>query len=346
MTTAQPIAMARLQLQRGEAQAAAELLGPVLAAEPDHVTALVLMTHAQLALEKPDLAHEVAARAVRYAPGSAEALTALSRTLTALGRHDEAIATAQAATARQPENPYRHNRLAWALLEQGLRPVEAEHAAREAVRLDPDEADFRITYAMVMKQLNLPERAREALRDALRIAPDNAIARHELAAFDVVHRNPFALRRLARGVTGLVAALRADPRQEASRHLLDAALRQFLTYAAVMMGVFAYLGWRVAGESAPWARVLAGAAFLVPAAYASYFVARLDRVLKTYLREVVNRHRAASVAAAVTLALLLTATVAPAAWLPALLGLACLAGFIVRLLSLTVNLRNRRRPPK
>src|SRR5690242_7405916 len=102
----QAIAMARILLQRGEPKAAAELLGPVLAAEPDHVTALVLMTHAQLALEQPDLAHEVAARAVLYAPGSAEALTALSRALTALGRHDEAIATAQAAVAKQAHNPY------------------------------------------------------------------------------------------------------------------------------------------------------------------------------------------------------------------------------------------------
>lgn len=329
----QAIAMARIQLQRGEPKAAAELLGPVLAAEPDHVTALVLMTHAQLALEQPDLAHEVAARAVLYAPGSAEALTALSRALTALGRHDEAIATAQAAVAKQADNPYRHNRLAWALLEQGTRAVEAEHAAREAVRLDPDEADFRITYAMVMKQLNLPQRAQQALRDALEIDPDNAIARHELAAFDVVHHNPFALSRLARGVTGLVAALRADPRQEASRHLLDAALRQFLVYTAIIMVVFAYLGWRVADDSALWARVLAATAALAPAGYAGYFVVRLDRVLRSYLNEVLKRQRAASITAASTIALLIFATVAPAAWLPGLLGLASLAGFAVRLLT-------------
>jgi Tfp pilus assembly protein PilF len=329
----QPIALARLQLQRGEAGAAADLLGPVLAAEPDHVTALVLMTHAQLALEKPDLAHEVAARAVQHAPESAEALTALSRTLTALGRHDEAIAMAQAAVARQADNPYRHNRLAWALMEQGQGAVEAEHAAREAVRLGPDEADFRITYAMVMKQLNLPDRARQALRDALRIDPENAIARHELAAFDVVHRNPFALRRLARGVTGLVAALRADPRQEASRHLLDAALRQFLVYTAIIMVVFAYLGWRVSDDSAGWARALAATAALAPAGYAGYFLARLDPVLRSYLKEVVSRQRAASSAAALALALLLVATVAPAGWLPVLLGVASLAGFAVRLLT-------------
>ncbi|BCJ44041.1 hypothetical protein GCM10010168_68440 [Actinoplanes ianthinogenes] len=331
--SAQPVALARLQLQRGEPAAAADLLGPVLAAEPDHLPALVLMTHAQLALDKPELAHEVAGRAVRQAPGSAEALTALSRTLTALGRHDETISTAREAVARQPENPYRHNRLAWALLEQGTRSVEAEHAAREAVRLDQDEADFRITYAVVMKQLNLPKRAREALLDALKLDPENAVARHELAAFDVVQRNPFALSRLARGATGLVAALRADPRQEASRNLLDAALRQFLVYTAIIMVVFAYLGWRVADDSPGWARVLAAVAALAPAGYAGYFLLRVDRVLRAYLKEVVTRQRAATLAAALSLALLLAATVAPVDWLPGLLGVASLAGFAVRLLT-------------
>ncbi|WP_232344239.1 tetratricopeptide repeat protein [Actinoplanes awajinensis] len=328
-----PVAMARLQLQRGEPAAAAELLGPVLAAEPDHVAALVLMAHAQLALEKPELAHEVAARAVQHAPGSADALTALSRTLTALGRHPEAITTAQEAVARQPDNPYRHNRLAWALLEQSQRPVEAEHAAREAIRLDPDEADFRITYAMVMKQLSLPDRAREALRDALKLEPENAIARHELAAFDVVHRNPFALSRLARGMTGLAAALRADPRQEASRHLLDAAFRQFLVYTAIIMVIFSYLGWRVSDDSAGWARSLAAVAALAPASYAGYFLARIDRVLRSYLTVVLARQRIAGGTAVLTLALLLTAIVAPAGWLPGLLGVACLAAFGVRLLA-------------
>jgi tetratricopeptide (TPR) repeat protein len=331
--TTQSVAMARLQLQRGEPAAAAELLGPVLAVEPDNVPALVLMTHAQLALDEPELAHEVAARAVQHSPGSADALTALSRSLTALQRHDEAIATAQEAVARQPENAYRHNRLAWALLEQDQRPVEAEHAAREAIRLDPDEADFRITYAMVMKQLSLPDRAKAALRDALRIEPENAIARHELAAFDVVHRNPFALSRLARGMSGLAAALRADPRQEASRRLLDAAFRQFLVYTSIIMVLFAYLGWQVADETIAGARVLAAMAALAPGGYAGYFLARIDPALRSYVKVVLTRQRAASGAAAVTVALLLTATLAPAGWVPGLLGVACLAAFAARLLT-------------
>ncbi|MDI6100471.1 tetratricopeptide repeat protein [Actinoplanes sp. NEAU-A12] len=331
--------LARIQLGRGEPAAAAELLGPVLAADPDDVTALILMTHAQLALKRPELADELARRAVEHAPEWPDALAALSRVHTELGRHDEAIAAARAAADRQPENPYRFNRLAWAMLEDGRHPVEAEHAAREAIRLDPEEADFRITYAMVMKQLNLTDRARQALRDALALEPDSAVARHELAALDVVHHHPFALGRLARGASGLVGALRADPRQEASRFLLDLALRQFLVYTAIILVLLAYLGWRTAGASPGAARVLAAAAALVPAAYAGYFLRRLDPGLRSYLRELLThgRQRIALAAAAVAVVPLLLALVAPAAWLPALLGTATFAGFAVRLLTAPVD---------
>jgi tetratricopeptide (TPR) repeat protein len=337
--TSRNLELARIRLSRGEPAAAAELLGPVLAAEPDHVTALVLMTHAQLALKRPDLADELARRAIEHAPEWPDALSALSRVHTALGRHDAAIATAREAALRQPENPYRHHRLAWALLEDGRRAVEAEHAAREAIRLDPDEADFRITYAMVMKQLNLTDRASQALRDALALAPDSAVARHELAALDVVHHHPFALGRLARGASGLVGALRADPKQEASRFLLYVALRQFLVYTAIILVLLAYLGWRTAASSPGVARLFAALAALVPGAYAGYFLSRLDPALRSYLRDLLThgRQRIALAAAGIAVLPLLIALAAPAAWLPALLATATFAGFAVRLLTAPVD---------
>ncbi|MFF5080526.1 tetratricopeptide repeat protein [Actinoplanes sp. NPDC000266] len=337
--TATSIARAAAQFQRGDAAGAAQLLGPVLAAEPDNVRALVLMTHTQLALKKPELAHEVAHRAVVTAPESAEALSALSRALTGLERHDEAIAVARAAARIEPENAYRHNRLAWALLGDGKRTVEAEHAARRAVELDPEEADFRITYAMVMKQLDYTDRARQALRDALSLEPDNAVAQHELATLDVVHRNPFALGRLARGASGLAGALRADPGQQASKFMLDVALQRFLVYTAIVLALLAYVGWRVLDFSVPGARLLAAAAALAPVGVAAYFVMRLDRGLRTYLINVLayGRQRVAAVLAGVSIVLLLTATVAPRAWMGWLLGLAAAGGFAARLLTVSAS---------
>lgn len=338
-STATALAMAAAQFQRGDAAAAANLLGPVLAAEPDHVRALVLMTHAQLALRRLELAHQAAHQAVRVAPASAETLSALSRVLTGLDRHDEAVRLATEAVRLEPQNAYRHNRLAWALLAGGARAAGAEHAARQAVRLDPHEADFRITYAMVMKQLNHTDRARQALRDALGLEPDNAVARHELATLDVVHRNPFALGRLARGASGMAGALRADPSQQASRFMLDVALRRFLVYTTIVLALLAYVGWRVLEFSVPGARLLAATAALTPAGFAAYFVHRLDRPLRAYLVAVIayGRQRIAAVLAAAGVALLLTATVAPEPWLSWLLGLAAAGGFAARLLTVSAS---------
>ncbi len=333
------IEQAAARFQLGDAAAAAELLGRVLAAEPDNVRALVLMTHAQLALKKPQLAHEAAGRAVTVAPQSAEALGALSRAMSALDRHDEAVRMAYESARLEPENPYRHNRLAWALLGDGRRAVEAEHAAREAVRLDPSDADFRITYAMVMKQLSKLDRARQALRDALALEPDNAVAQHELATLDVVHRNPFALGRLARGASGLAGALRADPAQQASKFMLDVALRRFLVYTAVVLAILAYVGWRVLEFSVPGARLLAGAGAVAPLGVAAYFATRLDRSLRAYLVTLLahGRQRLAAVLAGVSIALLLTATVSPQAWMGWQLGLAAAGGFAARLLTISAS---------
>ncbi|MEU4238723.1 tetratricopeptide repeat protein [Actinoplanes sp. NPDC026619] len=337
--TGTAVAMAAMQYQRGDADAAAGLLGPVLAAEPDNVRALVLMAHAQLALERTELAHEVAQQAVVVAPDSAEALSALSRVLTALDRHSEAVEVAQRAARLEPENAYRYNRVAWALLGDGRRAVEAEHAARLAVQLEPNEAGFRVTYAMVMKQLDYPDRARQALRDALALEPDNAVAQHELATLDVVHRNPFALGRLARGASGLAGALRSDPKQQASKFMLDVALRRFLVYTAVLLAVLAYVGWRMTEFSVAGARLLAGASALATAGFAAYFVARLDRSLRAYLMSVLTtgRQRIAGIGFSLCLLLLLSATVAPAGWLPWLLGAAAVGSFAVRLLTVSAT---------
>jgi hypothetical protein len=50
-----------------------------------------------------------------------------------------------------------------------------------------------------------------------------------------------------------------------------------------------------------------------------------------------GRQRVAAIGAAVCLALLLTATAAPAAWLPWLLGSAAVGGFAVRLLTVSAS---------
>jgi hypothetical protein len=104
-----------------------------------------------------------------------------------------------------------------------------------------------------------------------------------------------------------------------------------------MLAVLSYVGWRMAAFSVPGARLVAGAAALAPMGFAAYFVARLDRSLRAYLKTVLTqgRQRVAAVGASVCLALLLCATVAPAGWLDWMLGAAAVGGFAVRLLTVS-----------
>jgi hypothetical protein len=121
--------------------------------------------------------------------------------------------------------------------------------------------------------------------------------------------------------------------------MLDVALRLFLVYTAVLLAVLAYVGWRMADFSVGGARVLAGTAALAPIGFAAYFVTQLDRSLRAYLLTVVTqgRQRIAAIGAALCLALLLAATVAPAGWLPWMLGVAAIGGFAVRLLTVSAS---------
>jgi Flp pilus assembly protein TadD len=331
------LATATILLERGDYTEAARRVATVLAGEPDNVDALVLMAQAQLGLSRPATALPPASRAAALAPGDGHPLGVLSRVFTDLHRHPEAVDAAYEAVRREPHHPHRHNRAAWALLGAG-RPAEAEAPAHRAVTLAPQHADFHITYAVVMKRLKREERARAALLEALRLEPDNSVARHELATLDVLHRNMFALGRLARGAEGLAGALRSNPAQQQSRLMLDLALRRFLIRVAILLGVLAYVGWRVAETGAvSAARVLAGVAALAPVAFAGWFVSRLSATLRAYLRTVVTSggQRNAAVGAVISVAMLLTATAAPATWLVWLLGGAALASIGVRVLTVS-----------
>ncbi|MGX6606668.1 tetratricopeptide repeat protein [Micromonosporaceae bacterium Da 78-11] len=330
------VARARAELQRGNPAGAAAQLGPILAGEPDHVEALLWMAYAQLDLVLLGPAHDAATAAVRLAPENPDALDAFSRVLSALLRHDAAIHAAYQAVRLDPEFAFRHHVLARALIDAGGRTREAEQAALAAIRLNPHEALFRITYATVLKRMRRRGQARTALHDALAIEPDNAVARHELALLDVGMRNPFAFGRLARGATGLAGALRTDPGQQISREVLDLALRLFLNRTGLLLGLFSFVAWQTADRADPlWPRSLAGAGALVPVLFAAYFVRKLDRTLTEYLTGVVlaDRYRIAVGVAGLCLLLMVTATVAPAAWLPALLKCATIGAVAVPMLT-------------
>jgi len=337
--SAHQLAMANALLDRGDAQAASERLAALLADEPDHVSALLVMARAQMTLKNHDKALVAAGRAVEIGPDSSYSLYVLSAVLTALRRHPEAITLAQRAVALEPHNPDRQDRLAWALMGAGTPGLPgAESAARAAVALAPTEAEYRVTYGEVALRSGNKDLARSAFHDALALEPDNADALHALGVLDVALGNEWNLARIARGAEGLASALRADPRQQNSRAMLEVGLRRFLSRTGVLLVIPAYIGFRFAHDGYPTvARWLAVAAVVLPVLTAGWFVLRLSRPLRAYLKMIVTStgQRRALVLAGLAAVLLIAAATGPGALVQWFLGGAALAGLLTRLATVT-----------
>jgi tetratricopeptide (TPR) repeat protein len=183
------IARAAAYFERLELQKAASTLEPVLASDPRSAAGWLLMARLRLALEQPEAALEAANRGVELLPEDARPPATASRALTMLGRHDEAITMAYRAVIIEPENPFWHDRVAWALLAADRHLADAEQAARTAVGLDPNEAHYYFTHGVALDALGHTDQARQALLISLRLEPENPVAQHRLAKLDGLARD-------------------------------------------------------------------------------------------------------------------------------------------------------------
>jgi tetratricopeptide (TPR) repeat protein len=333
---AQQLAIANVQLERGDAQGAAERLATLLVDQPDDVSVLLTMARAQLRLKQLDKAMAATIRAIELAPDRGYAFYILSLVLTTRERHAEAIDAARRATTLEPHNPDRHDRLAWALLGAGGRGElpAAREAAETAIRLAPNEAKYRITYGEAALRSGNKDLARRAFTEALALEPENATGLHALGVLDVAMGSEWNLRRIARGAEGLASALRADPRSQNSRLMLEIGLRRFLSRTGVLLVLPAYGGFRLAHDGFLVAgRWLAVAAVLLPLLTAGWFVLRLSRPLRAYLRTVVAGpgQRRSMILAGVAALLLIGAATGPGGLVQWFLGFAALAGLLTRL---------------
>jgi tetratricopeptide (TPR) repeat protein len=183
------IARAAAYFERLELQKAASTLEPVLASDPRSAAGWLLMARLRLALEQPEAALEAANRGIELLPEDARPPATASRALTMLGRHDEAITMAYRAVIIEPENPFWHDRVAWALLAADRHLADAEQAARTAVGLDPNEAHYYFTHGVALDALGHTDQARQALLISLRLEPENPVAQHRLATLDGLARD-------------------------------------------------------------------------------------------------------------------------------------------------------------
>lgn len=123
--------------------------------------------------------YEDAARAcaavIAQSPRSASANHLCGRSLSALGRHAEAIPHLRAAVAADPDLAAAHGDLAGALLETG-EPGAAEDSCRRAVALRPDGIDDRLRLVEILEKAG---RQAEALAE-LSIAQEFAPGRFDL----------------------------------------------------------------------------------------------------------------------------------------------------------------------
>lgn len=134
---------ARLLAARGEAGAARAALDEVLAGQPDHVGALLLLARLLLEERESDEALALSERAAAVAPRSSEALNGLARCLHSLGRDEEALAAAESArrllgeAGNQVQTGPVYLTLIWCLREM-RRYKEALELAEEGLSRTPD----------------------------------------------------------------------------------------------------------------------------------------------------------------------------------------------------------------
>jgi tetratricopeptide (TPR) repeat protein len=178
------IARAAAYFERLEFPKAASTLEPVLASDPRSAAGWLLMARIRLALDQPEAALEAANRGVELLPEDPRPPATASRALTMLGRHDEAITMAYRAVINEPENPFWHDRVAWALLAAERQFADAEQAARTAIGLDPEEPHYYFTHGAALEALGHTDQARQALLTSLRMEPENPMAQHRLAVLN------------------------------------------------------------------------------------------------------------------------------------------------------------------
>ncbi|MCU1645174.1 MAG: hypothetical protein JWN03_5449 [Nocardia sp.] len=210
------VAKARVLMELGRFAGAREMLGEVLAGDPENAVALADMAEVAFRLREYGQALEFSAAALRQTPEDtfvwrvrALAELALARDAT-LGpvvvreHRAAAVAAARRAVEIDPENADNLRILAATLRDED--PVAALQKLAAALEVDPDNVGVYLLRGLILRRnlrgtdsLRLAE---EAFRAVLRLDPENAEALYELALLELERGNRAAgeeqLRRVAR----------------------------------------------------------------------------------------------------------------------------------------------------
>ncbi|WP_051471701.1 tetratricopeptide repeat protein [Patulibacter minatonensis] len=223
------------------AEAEAQLLG-ALSDLPDDPLLRTELARVLLLQGRGKDALPHAERAVAAAPefAYAHAIRALVLS-TDLRRKREAVDAAREAVRIDPEDPFCHLTLARACLRSRWFP-EGLDAADRAVRLDPERSDAHSVRGAALLALDRDAEAEAAYREALRLDPGDADALNDLAI--AVRAQGKERGAEARGL--FEDAARADPEDAVARGNLASDARSWVNgrwgWAVVAFAVFRALG--------------------------------------------------------------------------------------------------------
>jgi tetratricopeptide (TPR) repeat protein len=157
-------------LQRGDYQAALDLMGTSLAVQPRSVDARINLG---IALASVGRAAEAVAsfhQALALAPNSAEAHANLGNALLNEGKFDQAAESLRKAVALKPDHAIAHNNLGNAFAGRGKHD-QAIECYRKALTLRPDYAEAHFNLGLAVRDLGMLDEAAASLRAAVGYRP-------------------------------------------------------------------------------------------------------------------------------------------------------------------------------
>ena len=156
------------------------ILAQHIAAHPNDVVAIRLLSEAQARADRPDLAEKSLRRCLDFAPGFGIARHSLGQLLNGLARFDEALAEAQELLRRDPANVGSQRLLATTYgncgeFDKALSIYEDQLASHSA------QPTIWMSYAHILKTLGRTEEAIAAYRRSIEFSPGLGLAYWSLA---------------------------------------------------------------------------------------------------------------------------------------------------------------------
>ena len=223
MPKAQAVTLATAYLDAKNPSGALRVISPLLASAPDDVSALTVASRAFLAVGDSDEALKLAQRACALEPDNDQVWRISAMILTKMKRFAEARTSAETAQAIAPSLWLSHLVLAEVDHAQGVITEAGWRAAKEAVRLAPNEPEAYVVVGNLARVSRDLPAAAAAYQSALRLQPENVNARNNLAVIALQRGNSGSAAR------DFLSLLSIDPTSAVGNFNVRVAMRSAVT---------------------------------------------------------------------------------------------------------------------